>query len=291
MLKQLIGAIVAPIMLMASFVAVAQTSYWDFADQAVTIKTHHGKYLSVDVDGKVTASKDTAGAKEHFYLKPLGDDKVAIMTWDAKYIASDNSGTLRATERLVTPAQTFTFLNQGDWYKFAFRSDYGKHMSAHENLSMNAEPPWIGSWEVFEVKLRNDFYLKYLDEQCLKRLNCMLPEFGNRVTLFEDVSGCVQAVAQPKYCQIPPQYGVVFPKILGSACVKHGVCYGTPGKTKEMCDSAMRQNLDTLCRGEEKCLRAAQYVMETQALSASALYSYTQTYKPVREQICSGWKN
>jgi FRG1-like family. len=58
---------------MVSFIAFAQDSYWDFADQVVTIKTHHGKYLSVDVDGKVTASKDTTGAKEHFYLKPMSD--------------------------------------------------------------------------------------------------------------------------------------------------------------------------------------------------------------------------
>ena len=292
MLKRLVGAIFAPIIFMVSFIAFAQDSYWDFADQAVTIKTHHGKYLSVDVDGKVTASKDTAGAKEHFYLKPMGDDKIAIMTWDAKYIASDNAGNLQATQRLVTADQTFTFLNyQGEWYKFAFRSDYGKHMSAHENLSMNAEPPWIGSWEVFEVKLRNDFYLKYLDETCLKRQNCMLPEFGNRVTLYENISGCVQAIAQPKRCGIPIQYGVFALKILGSTCVKHGVCYGTPGKTKEMCDSALRQNMDIRCKGEEKCLRAAQYIMETQALSASALYRYTQTYKPVREEICAGWRN
>ncbi len=290
MLKRLAGAIFVPIILMLSGAAFAQDSYWDYADNVVTIKTHHGKYLSVDAQGNVTASKDNAGAKEHFYLKPLGDDKVAIQTWDAKYIASDQNGNLTATEHIVRENETFSFINyQGEWYKFAFRSASGKHISAHENLSVNAQPPWVGSWEVFEVKLRNDYYLKYLDETCLKRLNCALPEFGNRVTLYEDARTCIRDVGKPKRCSFPGPYWVLAPKFLGAACVEHDICYGMANKTKETCDSELRSDLSKRCKGLEDCMRAAQYIMETRADSPSALYRYTQTYKPVREQICSGW--
>jgi hypothetical protein len=115
----------------------------------ISLKSHHGKYMVAEADGKLNANRDGIGAWETFTVIANQDGTISLKTFHGKYVTAGQDGSMNANKGSVGNEEKFTVIHQGA-EKIALRAHSGKHAVAEWNGKMNANRVWIRAWERFK---------------------------------------------------------------------------------------------------------------------------------------------
>ena len=117
--------------------------------QIIALKSHHGKYLSSNADGKITCNKTEIKDNENFILRPSGRF-VTIETRFCKYLSAQASGNLEGNKEEIGSNERFE-LKKTDDNKYAFKSCYGFYISAQRDGSIEVNRTAAKEFESFEI--------------------------------------------------------------------------------------------------------------------------------------------
>tara|TARA_R110001592_G_scaffold89033_2_gene261936 strand:- start:2580 stop:4382 length:1803 start_codon:yes stop_codon:yes gene_type:complete len=123
----------------------------------VNIIASNGKYLCTEWNRVVIANKDRPSTWEEYYILPLKDDKIAILSYDNLYLSSDLGlkGETTATKKEVKAWETYEVITLDDGYS-AFKTTKGSFLSVDpETFEIHFKEGKIGETERFKIKQIN----------------------------------------------------------------------------------------------------------------------------------------
>ena len=117
--------------------------------KTVTLKSHHGKYLSAQQEGTAVAIVDAAGDWEKWTFVSQGDDGVDLRSNAFNtYLAAEPDGTAGASHAEAGPHFKLRVV-QGN--KITLQGSHGKFLVAEPDGTLNANREEAAEWETFEV--------------------------------------------------------------------------------------------------------------------------------------------
>ena len=115
----------------------------------VTIKSHHGKYVSAEPTGEVNANQIK---KEYWTVTFIKSDVVSFKSRFNKYLVAESNGHVNANRNVAGAWEEFTVVDKGNGF-FNFRSHHGKYLDANRyNENLNADHDYARTWETFKVE-------------------------------------------------------------------------------------------------------------------------------------------
>lgn len=125
-----------------------------------TLKSAHGKFVTVELNGSVTNTRTETGAWEQFNLvsqdgRPLQDGSiVALQSWTGKWVCAEQGGggVVIADRGSVGPWESFQLVFSPDGGTVAFLAwDRVHYLCAEPDGRVNATRTQIGPWETFSL--------------------------------------------------------------------------------------------------------------------------------------------
>lgn len=123
-----------------------------YEDGYYTLKAHTGKYLQTNQSEKLLAGGEFVGTWEAFYLKNVGNGKIALKGVNKLFVQADNNGNMAVETMKASTFETFTPLEAGN-NKINLIAHTGKFVQAQLDGKVVAVGEFVGAWETFEISL------------------------------------------------------------------------------------------------------------------------------------------
>jgi len=136
----------------------------------ISLKSHHGKYLVAEADGRLNANRDRIGSWEKFTILDPNNtastrevkygDTISLRSYHGKYVVAEADGRANANRDAIGEWEKWTILDPNnpssraiipDDGKIALKSFHGKYMVAEANHTVNANRDAIGAWEIWAI--------------------------------------------------------------------------------------------------------------------------------------------
>jgi len=136
----------------------------------ISLKSHHGKYLVAEADGRLNANRDRIGSWEKFTILDPNNtastreakygDTISLRSYHGKYVVAEVDGKAKADRTAIGPWEKWTILdpnNSGsravipDNGRMALQSVHGKYLVAEADHTVNANRTAIGPWETWAL--------------------------------------------------------------------------------------------------------------------------------------------
>jgi len=116
----------------------------------IGLKGAFAKWLCHEKDGRIVCNRGHCLQWEHFWSIPVANDKVALLTWQHKYLSARSNGTVSVVGHSKA-WEWFTVVHNNDG-TVAFRSHHNKYLSVLEDGSVCMAAKADAN-TAFEVKL------------------------------------------------------------------------------------------------------------------------------------------
>jgi hypothetical protein len=115
----------------------------------VSLKSHHGKYLSAQSNGSAQWNRDQVGGWEKISLEEAGNGKYGLKSVHNKYLSAQPNGSVEWNRDKLDIWETWTVEEIGN--NIALKSYHGKYLSAQPDGRVEVNSNAIGQWETIEV--------------------------------------------------------------------------------------------------------------------------------------------
>lgn len=119
----------------------------------VSLRSHHGKWVVAEGDGKANANRGRVGEWEIFTMITHPDGKVSFLGHHGKYLVAEADGSVNANRSHAREWEKWTMINHRDG-TVSFRSHHGKYLVAEGDGRLNANRPHMKEWERFRLVRR-----------------------------------------------------------------------------------------------------------------------------------------
>lgn len=133
---------------MIALTATAQTESLD--GRIVTLRSHHGKYVVAEQDGRARADREAADAWERWTVVVHGGDVVSLRSHHGKYLAAETRGGANANRDRIDAWEKWRLVRHPNG-KVSFESHHGTYLVAEQDGELNANRTEIREWEMFEL--------------------------------------------------------------------------------------------------------------------------------------------
>ncbi len=136
----------------------------------ISLKSHHGKYLVAEADGRLNANRDRIGSWEKFKLLDPNNtgstrevkygDTISLRSHHGKYVVAEADGRANANRDAIGAWEKWTVWDPNnpnsravipDNGRMALKSYHNKYMVAEANHTVNANRSAIGPWETWAI--------------------------------------------------------------------------------------------------------------------------------------------
>jgi len=140
-----IGVPVTPIIPITP--VVVQPSYGQYR---VTLRTHHGRFLCAEQDGRAVANRDAAKEWEHFHVCPgYMPGTISLRSHHGKFLCAEPSGSVVCNRVDSKEWESWTVVDRGTTW--SLRSYHGKFLCVEPSGVVIANRDHAKEWETFYV--------------------------------------------------------------------------------------------------------------------------------------------
>ena len=130
-------------------------------NERLSMKSHHGKYVVAEPDGKANANRPVAGGWETWTLQWLGGTTVAFKGAHNKYLVAEptptrlgRTGNALANRHAILGSWEKFTLDKVDGGRITLKGAHGKYLVAEPNGELNIDRTRAQDWEKFRVYKR-----------------------------------------------------------------------------------------------------------------------------------------
>lgn len=135
-----------------------------------SVKTHHGKYLSIMSDGKLIQTNNLEIATRVRVVIDESENTAFFITPLGYYLSAQRNGTLQCNRTIIGPWEKFKLIPFEGENSYAFLTAHQFYLCAEVNDTLTANRKRVGPYEKFQLF---DFFSLFNDgkKNCSKRAN------------------------------------------------------------------------------------------------------------------------
>jgi len=116
------------------------------------LRSHHGRYLCAEPNGKVIADRNDPREWEHFTVTSLGGGKIALLSHHNQYLCVEKDlKTIVANRSAAREWETLTPVHIGG-SGWALQTYWGTYLCAETNYTVNGDRRVAKEWETWQIK-------------------------------------------------------------------------------------------------------------------------------------------